>query len=120
MKLNKEIALAIGKASGRYGSNADLGKACGIHGATIGQYRNGMIQSVGDDAWDRLYPHIRDFLPPGVTSGQSSPPAITSDLPVRAVRLARMFATLTTEAQDRIESAIMDEVASSRPLSAAG
>lgn len=63
MQNSKLIASALGMAAERAGSNADLGRLVGIHGATIGKYRNGLIQEISDSHWDKLFPVIKQWLP---------------------------------------------------------
>jgi len=65
VKNDRIIAAALGLAAERAGSNAELGRQVGIHGATIGKYRNGIISQIDDDSWELLYPALRPFLPPG-------------------------------------------------------
>jgi len=63
MKNDKTIAKAIAKAADFYGSNATLAKHAGIHGATIGHYKNGRISHINDQTWERLYYLIEKYLP---------------------------------------------------------
>jgi len=62
MKNNPQVAAAIGLAAEHAGSNAELGRMAGIHGATVGQYRNGRISEISEDVWERLWPHIKRYL----------------------------------------------------------
>ena len=62
MKNDPRIAAAIGLAAEHVGSNTELGRLAGIHGATVGQYRNGRISEISEDVWERLWPHIGKYL----------------------------------------------------------
>lgn len=63
MKNDKTIAVALGKAAQQFDSNAELGRKAGVHGATIGQYRNGRISYISDEVWEKLYPLLQPYLP---------------------------------------------------------
>lgn len=63
MKVDKVFAEAISKAAEEYGSNTALGKLCGVHGATLGQYKTGVIKEMSDDTLDKLWMYVEAYLP---------------------------------------------------------
>lgn len=115
MRNDKTIAKALGRAVEYYGSNAALAAQVSLHAATIGQYRNGRIQHITDDAWEALYPYLRPYLPeylrdayrpPRVASQQifrESGTAYQGNESDSIARLRAAWPHLTLEQRNRID-----------------
>jgi hypothetical protein len=97
MRNSQEIGKAIGKAATKAGSNTKLGHLTGIHNATIGKYRNGVIRDISDDHWQRLLPFIQDFLPPEIaeSTGAYSFSCLEDTLTKDEQKLLRIYRAIT-------------------------
>lgn len=65
MLRDAHISKAVQRAAAHLGSNAELARSVGVDRSTIGRLVNGIVDDIADAQWERLYPHIRRWLPDG-------------------------------------------------------
>lgn len=53
----------------------EIGKLIGVASPSISDWLNGNAKTIRPRNWEKLYPHIKQYLPPDccITSGDSSP-----------------------------------------------
>lgn len=62
--ISEDIKKAIRQAVNKYDSQAELARQCRIHKSYIHHYLSGRVKNITLENWQKLYSHIRDFLPP--------------------------------------------------------
>ena len=98
MRITDDVRNAIERAAYKHGSNTEFGAAIGIHGSTVGKWRNRIIQSIEDDIWDKVLPHIQEFMPnyTGPSTAPHAPhPCDGHDRPPELKKLCEVWHRLT-------------------------
>lgn len=66
----KEIFEAIKKAVDECGSESELARRCKLDAKVINRYMNKKVKRITEEKWFKLEPHIKAFLPPGLSFTQ--------------------------------------------------
>jgi len=112
MRINAEIIEALRNATEKAGSQTELAERAGIAQGVLSRIRHGKTHWVTDDMWDRLHPHLREFLPPDHFSQADKmvgerfadwpsappPPQVSPE----ALAVAELFDLLPSEDQQRL------------------
>lgn len=77
MRLDKNVLHALRKAITSVGSQREFAGLTGIHEVNISKYLSGKVTKVELETWEKLYPHIKGYLPansnlPQITAGNTS------------------------------------------------
>jgi hypothetical protein len=95
MKITSDIKMAIESACAWHGGHIGLARLIGVNNSAITKYLNGDIKTVKHETWDRMYPHIEQFL----KRDQSSP----APLPQKAAPPGMKSETLSDDEREFIE-----------------
>jgi hypothetical protein len=71
MKITKDIIRAINCAIRRYGNRYQFSLKAEIPQQTIKRWIEGRVFSIDDAVWDKLYPHIKEYIAAQNCTGHS-------------------------------------------------
>lgn len=77
--ITDKIRRAIIKTVETLGGQSEFSRCTGVAQQTISKYVSGAINKMGNRTWERLYPFVRDFLPPDVPVPMPGRPMLRSD-----------------------------------------
>lgn len=66
MQITEEMRTAITLAIEQLGSAKELGSRAAVDNSLLGKYRSGSQPVMEEETWEKLYPHVRAYLPGGV------------------------------------------------------
>jgi hypothetical protein len=62
MKMSREIVEAIREAASKYKRQREFAEKIGAPAPTLSRWIHNRVESIEDESWDKLYPHIRPYL----------------------------------------------------------
>jgi hypothetical protein len=63
MKITDDILKALNRTIEGFGSKEEFANKANVNITTLGNYLSRKTRSIKDDTWEKIYPHVKPYLP---------------------------------------------------------